>query len=91
MQQIVGAVERRQTMPILSNFLFRNVDGQLVITATDLDLIFIHQRAKGAMTPASKSRSMKVQSSYEDRDRHSNPATKIDRHSKSKTNTITSR
>ena len=38
MQQIVGAVERRQTMPILSNFLFRNVDGQLVITATDLEL-----------------------------------------------------
>ncbi|MEM8844378.1 MAG: DNA polymerase III subunit beta [Pseudomonadota bacterium] len=37
-QQIVGAVERRQTMPILSNFLFRNVNGHLVITATDLEL-----------------------------------------------------
>ncbi|MEM7304637.1 MAG: DNA polymerase III subunit beta [Pseudomonadota bacterium] len=37
-QQIVGAVERRQTMPILSNFLFRNVNGNLVITATDLEL-----------------------------------------------------
>lgn len=38
MQQIIGAVERRQTMPILANFLFRNVNGQLVITATDLEL-----------------------------------------------------
>ena len=37
-QQIVGAVERRQTMPILSNFLLRNVNGHLVITATDLEL-----------------------------------------------------
>ena len=37
-QLIVGAVERRQTMPILSNFLFRNVDGRLVVTATDLEL-----------------------------------------------------
>lgn len=37
-QLIIGAVERRQTMPILSNFLFRNVDGHLVVTATDLEL-----------------------------------------------------
>lgn len=37
-QLIIGAVERRQTMPILSNFLLRNVDGRLVITATDLEL-----------------------------------------------------
>ena len=37
-QLIVGAVERRQTMPILSNFLLRNVNGRLVITATDLEL-----------------------------------------------------
>ena len=37
-QLIIGAVERRQTMPILSNFLFRSVDGRLVITATDLEL-----------------------------------------------------
>ena len=37
-QLIIGAVERRQTMPILSNFLFRNVDGHLIITATDLEL-----------------------------------------------------
>ena len=37
-QLIVGAVERRQTMPILSNFLLRAVDGRLVITATDLEL-----------------------------------------------------
>ena len=37
-QLIVGAVERRQTMPVLSNFLFRNVNGHLIITASDLEL-----------------------------------------------------
>ena len=37
-QLIIGAVERRQTMPILSNLLLRNVDGNLVITSTDLEL-----------------------------------------------------
>lgn len=37
-QLIIGAVERRQTMPILSNFLLRNVNGRLVISATDLEL-----------------------------------------------------
>src|ERR1700687_5671921 len=33
-----GVVERKTTIPILSNFLFEAVDGELTITATDLDL-----------------------------------------------------
>jgi DNA polymerase-3 subunit beta len=33
-----GVVERKTTIPILSNFLFEAGDGQLTITATDLDL-----------------------------------------------------
>ena len=37
-QLIIGAVERRQTMPVLSNFLFRNENGHLIITASDLEL-----------------------------------------------------
>ncbi|HEX8926003.1 MAG TPA: DNA polymerase III subunit beta [Terriglobales bacterium] len=33
-----GVVERKTTIPILSNFLFEASDGTLTITATDLDL-----------------------------------------------------
>lgn len=33
-----GVVERKTTIPILSNFLFEAVEGKLNITATDLDL-----------------------------------------------------
>jgi DNA polymerase III subunit beta len=33
-----GVVERKTTIPILSNFLFEAADGKLTITATDLDL-----------------------------------------------------
>jgi DNA polymerase-3 subunit beta len=33
-----GVVERKTTIPILSNFLFEAADGLLTITATDLDL-----------------------------------------------------
>jgi DNA polymerase-3 subunit beta len=33
-----GVVERKTTIPILSNFLFEAGDGELTITATDLDL-----------------------------------------------------
>src|SRR5579862_3699442 len=33
-----GVVERKTTIPILSNYLFEAADGKLAITATDLDL-----------------------------------------------------
>ena len=33
-----GVVERKMTIPILSNFLFEAAEGELTITATDLDL-----------------------------------------------------
>ena len=38
-----GVIEKRSTLPILSNILLEVKDTKLVITATDLDLIFIHQ------------------------------------------------
>jgi DNA polymerase-3 subunit beta len=38
LQQIIGAVERRQTMPALSNLLLRGSDQSLTITATDLEV-----------------------------------------------------
>ncbi len=38
-----GVVEKRSTLPILSNVLLDVSNGKLTVTATDLDLIFIHQ------------------------------------------------
>jgi len=38
-----GVIERRSTLPILSNILLDVKDQKLTITATDLDIIFIHQ------------------------------------------------
>ncbi|MCB1645306.1 MAG: DNA polymerase III subunit beta [Pseudomonadales bacterium] len=38
LQQVAGVVERRQTLPVLSNVLMRVNDGQLSITGTDLEV-----------------------------------------------------
>ncbi len=38
LQQIIGAVERRQTMPMLGNVLLRSNDSGLTMTATDLEV-----------------------------------------------------
>ena len=38
LQAVIGVVERRQTMPILGNLLLVARDGQLAITATDLEV-----------------------------------------------------
>ena len=38
-----GVIEKRSTLPILSNILLETGNSKLKITATDLDLIFIHQ------------------------------------------------
>ncbi len=38
LQAVIGVVERRQTMPILSNILLVAKDGQVSITATDLEV-----------------------------------------------------
>ena len=38
LQAVIGVVERRQTMPILSNVLIVTRDGQLSVTATDLEV-----------------------------------------------------
>ena len=38
-----GVIEKRSTLPILSNILLQAQNSKLTITATDLDLIFIHQ------------------------------------------------
>ena len=38
-----GVIEKRSTLPILSNILLDVHGSKLIMTATDLDLIFIHQ------------------------------------------------
>jgi DNA polymerase-3 subunit beta len=57
---IAGVVERRQTLPILSNVLLRMEDGQLQLTGTDLEIelvagIKLAANEQGAVTvPARK-------------------------------------
>ena len=41
LQQIIGAVERRQTLPILGNVLFKSTGGDLTLSATDLEIEMI--------------------------------------------------
>ena len=43
LQAVIGVVERRQTMPILSNVLLIVGDGQLSVTATDLEVELVAQ------------------------------------------------
>jgi DNA polymerase-3 subunit beta len=38
LQQVIGAVERRQTLPILGNVLFKSSAGDLTLSATDLEI-----------------------------------------------------
>jgi DNA polymerase III subunit beta len=41
LQQIIGAVERRQTMPMLGNILLRSNESGMTMTATDLEIELI--------------------------------------------------
>ncbi len=43
LQQIIGAVEKRQTMPALSNVLLRASENSLTLTATDLEIELVSQ------------------------------------------------
>ena len=45
LQAVIGVVERRQTMPILSNVLLIARDGQLSVTATDLEVELVAHAA----------------------------------------------
>ena len=38
LQHVIGAVERRQTLPILGNVLFKSTPSDLSLTATDLEI-----------------------------------------------------
>ena len=41
LQQVAGVVERRQTLPVLSNLLLQARDGELALTGTDLEVELI--------------------------------------------------
>jgi DNA polymerase-3 subunit beta len=41
LQQVVGVVERRQTLPVLANLLVRVADGKVAFTGTDLEVEMI--------------------------------------------------
>ncbi len=45
LQQVIGVVERRQTLPILGNVLLKTTNNQLSITATDLEIEMVSQIA----------------------------------------------
>ena len=44
LQAVVGVVEKRQTMPILGNFLLSAADKVLSVTATDLEVELMAER-----------------------------------------------
>ncbi|MGB5328140.1 MAG: DNA polymerase III subunit beta [Gammaproteobacteria bacterium] len=49
LQQVIGAVERRQTLPILGNVLLKSTSGDLSLTATDLEIEMVASiTAKGS-------------------------------------------
>ncbi len=43
LQNVIGAVERRQTLPILGNVLLKSIDTNLSITTTDLEIEMISE------------------------------------------------
>jgi DNA polymerase-3 subunit beta len=51
LQAVIGVVERRQTMPILSNVLLRAGDDRLAITATDLEVELVANAEVNVETP----------------------------------------
>lgn len=46
LQQVIGAVERRQTMPILANVLIRVESGNISVTTTDLEVELVARVAQ---------------------------------------------
>jgi len=53
LQAVIGVVERRQTMPILSNILLKAEDDRVVLTATDLELELVTECPAVVRSPGS--------------------------------------
>jgi DNA polymerase-3 subunit beta len=50
-QNVIGVVERRQTMPVLSNVLLSARNGKLAVTGTDLEVELVSAMALTVQTP----------------------------------------
>ncbi|MES1924150.1 DNA polymerase III subunit beta [Salinisphaera sp. T31B1] len=53
LQTVIGVVERRQTMPILSNILIKAENERIILTATDLELELVTECPAVTTTPGS--------------------------------------
>src|SRR6185312_10583539 len=51
LQAVIGVVERKQTMPILSNVLLSTKGGRLSVTATDLEVELVATADVSVQTP----------------------------------------
>jgi len=51
LQAVIGVVERRQTLPVLSNLLFDAQKDELVITGTDLELELVSRATVKTQSP----------------------------------------
>ena len=63
-----GVIEKRSTLPILSNVLLDASNSMLTITATDLDLIFIHHIANVEISEEGKTTTCLLYTSPSPRD-----------------------
>ena len=50
LQQVVGVVERRQTLPVLANLLVKVGDGKLSLTGTDLEVEMVATAASDLLS-----------------------------------------
>ena len=57
--QVIGAVERRHTLPILANVLLKSVGGILTLTSTDLEIEIYAVDDKDKYDPQGKSKKTK--------------------------------
>ena len=48
---VQSVVERRNTIPILANVVLRAEDGELALTATDMDMDIVTEVGCSVMTP----------------------------------------
>src|SRR6476620_10117422 len=51
LQSVVGVVERRQTLPVLANFLLEAKEDELVVTGTDLEMELVARATIQNLTP----------------------------------------
>ena len=51
LQSVVGVVERRQTLPVLANFLLEAREDELIVTGTDLEMELVARATVQNLAP----------------------------------------